>query len=82
VNGVPDGDVPGGTTRRPTPRVRTIVFGAVLLVVSVLSLVALLTDVHIDGAAVALGTLVAAGVALVAGGVASARREARAARHG
>ena len=58
-------------------RVRTVVFGLVLLAVSVTVLVATLSAVHVDVAAVALAVLIAAGAALVAGGVAAAAREAR-----
>lgn len=62
--------------RRPL-RVRTLVFGLVMLAISVVSLVALTTDVHVDSGVVGLGLLIGAGAALVAGGVAAAMREAR-----
>lgn len=58
-------------------RVRTVTFGLVMLAISVISLVALLTDVRIDGGVVGLGLLIGAGAALVAGGIAAAAREAR-----
>jgi hypothetical protein len=63
-------------TRRPV-RVRTTVFGLVLLAISVVSLVALLTDVRVDGGVVGLSLLIGAGIALVAGGVGAAVREAK-----
>ena len=62
--------------RRPL-RVRTVVFGLVMLTISVISLVALLTEVHVDSGVVGLGLLIGAGAALVAGGVAAAVREAK-----
>jgi hypothetical protein len=69
---------PSTLARTPrTPRVRTVTFGLVILAISVISLVALMTDVRIDGGVVGLGLLIGAGVALVAGGIAAARREAR-----
>lgn len=70
-------DAAGRTRRAPRPRVRTVVFGLVMLTISVLSLVALLTDVRVDGGVVGLGLLIGAGAALVAGGVAAAVREAK-----
>lgn len=63
-------------TRRPV-RVRTVVFGLVLLAISVVSLVALLTDVRVDGGVVGVSLLIGAGIALVTGGVAAAVREAK-----
>jgi hypothetical protein len=63
-------------TRRPV-RVRTVVFGLVLLAISVVSLVALLTDVRVDDGVVSVSLLIGAGIALVAGGVAAAVREAK-----
>jgi len=65
---------------RRSPRMRTLVLGLVLAAVSATSLVELLTDVHVDGGAVALAVIIAAGVLLVVGGVASAARDARSAR--
>lgn len=62
--------------RRPV-RVRTVVFGLVLLTISVISLISLLTDVRIDGSVVGLGMLIGAGVALLAGGMVAASREAK-----
>ncbi|HEX2805362.1 MAG TPA: hypothetical protein VHN80_04255 [Kineosporiaceae bacterium] len=58
-------------------RVRTVVFGAVMLVISIVTLVALTTGVRVDGAAIGLTLLLGAGAILVAGGAASAVREAR-----
>jgi hypothetical protein len=62
---------------RRTPRVRTVVFGLVMLAISVVSLVALMTDVQVDSGVVGLGLLIGAGAALVAGGAAAAVRESR-----
>ncbi len=62
--------------RRPV-RVRTVVFGLVMLAISALSLITLLTDVHVNATAVGLTLMIGAGAALVAGGVAAAVREAR-----
>jgi hypothetical protein len=58
-------------------RVRTVVFGAVMLVISIVTLVALTTGIRVDGAAIGLILLLGAGAILVAGGAASAVREAR-----
>jgi hypothetical protein len=58
-------------------RMRTVVFGLVLLVVSVSVLVTLLTTARVDATAVTLVILIGAGAALVAGGLAAAVREAR-----
>src|SRR5689334_16614651 len=60
---------------RRTPRMRTLVLGLVLAAVSATTLLQLLTDVNVDGGAVALGVILVAGVLLVAGGVASAARD-------
>ena len=64
----------------PAPRGvrwRTVVFGLVLLTLSGTSLLRLLTDVHVDDAAVLLTILIAAGALLLGGGVVAAVREAR-----
>jgi len=58
-------------------RMRTMVFGLVLLVISVSVLVTLLTTARVDATAVTLVILIGAGAALVAGGLAAAVREAR-----
>jgi hypothetical protein len=58
-------------------RIGTIVFGTVMLVISVVCLLALATSVNVDGSAIGLALLLGAGAALVAGGAASAVREAR-----
>jgi hypothetical protein len=58
-------------------RVRTLVFGVVMLVISIVTLVTLTTAVRVDGAAIGLTLLLGAGAILVAGGAASAVREAR-----
>jgi hypothetical protein len=71
-----DSSEPG---RRPGRgiRVRTVVFGLVLLAISASVLVALLTTARVDATAVAFVVLIGAGAALLAGGVAAAVREAR-----
>jgi hypothetical protein len=61
-------------------RMRTVVLGLVLLVVSGTSLLRLLTDVRVDDTVVLLTLLIVAGALLLGGGVASAAREARAGR--
>jgi hypothetical protein len=68
---------PGPSGGRRGVRLRTMVFGAVMLVISVVTLVALTTGVRVDGATVLLTLLLAAGAVLVAGGAASAVRESR-----
>jgi hypothetical protein len=73
-------DVPppdAGVARTSGPRMRTIVFGLVLLAISITGLVRMLTDVHVDDAAVLLTLLIVAGALLLGGGVASAVRESR-----
>ena len=49
-------------------RIRTVVFGLILLVIAGCVLVAQLTSAHLDPGAVALGLMVAAGLLLIAGG--------------
>ena len=73
------GGGPGGTgdRRRRGLRVRTVVFGLVLLAISLSVLVTLLTDVRVDATGVTFVVLIGAGAALVAGGLAAAVREAR-----
>jgi hypothetical protein len=78
----PPAYVPPQPLARRYPRMRTLVLGLVLAAVSVTTLVQLLTDVNVDGGAVALAVIIVAGVLLVAGGVASATRDARATRDG
>lgn len=63
-------------------RVRTVVFGLVMLAVAVLSLLSVLTSVRLQGGVLALGILVGAGAALVLGGLTAAVRDVRRARHG
>jgi hypothetical protein len=63
--------------RRAEIRIRTLTFGLLLLAISALCQVAVLTSLRIDPGAVGLTLLIGTGAALVAGGVASARREAR-----
>jgi hypothetical protein len=67
---------PGRRPRRGI-RVRTVVFGLILLAISASVLVALLTTARVDATAVAFVVLIGAGAALLAGGVAAAVREAR-----
>jgi hypothetical protein len=62
---------------RRYPVVGTIVFGLVMLTISVLSLVGLLTDIKVDSGLVGLGLLIGAGLVLVAGGAATAVRESK-----
>lgn len=70
---------PAGPARRG-PRMRTLVFGLVLLAVSVTTSLRLLTDVHVDDGIVVLVLLLVAGALLLGGGVIGATREARAPR--
>lgn len=62
---------------RRRPVVGTIVFGLVMLTISAVSLLGLLTDITPDVGLVGLGLLIGAGLAMVAGGLASVFREAR-----
>jgi hypothetical protein len=62
---------------RRQPRIRTVVFGLVMLAVAGTVLVGQIADISIDGGAVALVVLVLAGLALLAGGIAAAAKEAR-----
>ncbi len=59
---------------RPPFRTRTVVFGLILLVVSVCVLAGQVFGAHVNPAAVALGLMVAAGLLLIAG---SGRRQPR-----
>jgi hypothetical protein len=58
-------------------RVRTIVFGLVMLVISGTSLVSLLTGARVDAGVVVLGVLIGAGAALLIGGLSAAVRDIR-----
>jgi hypothetical protein len=69
----PERPAPAGRT----PRIRTLVFGLVMLVVAGTVLAATIADLRVDGGALVLGVLVLAGVALLAGGIAAAAKEAR-----
>ena len=70
--------IPAGAVRpRRGIRVRTLVFGLVLLAISASVLVTLMSTVQVDATAVALVVLIGAGAALIAGGLAAAVREAR-----
>jgi hypothetical protein len=73
VPDVPDVPAP----QRRAPRIRTVVFGLVMLAVACTAVVAGTTDVRVDGGAVALVVLVLAGVALLGGGIAAAAKESR-----
>jgi hypothetical protein len=74
----PSAGVPGAApAHRRTPRIRTLVFGLVMLAVAGTVMVASVADVRVDGGAVFLVVLVAAGVALLGGGIAAAAKEAR-----
>ena len=90
-NPTPDADPAPGTDAAPVAaasmgpalsegrgvRIRTIVVGLVMLTISIVTLVALTTGVRVDGSAIGLLLLLGAGAVLVAGGAASAMREAR-----
>jgi ABC-type nickel/cobalt efflux system permease component RcnA len=65
------------TRRARRVRLRTVVFGLALLAISVMAGLSIVTDVTVDGVAVALALLIGAGLALVVGGLASAVRESR-----
>lgn len=71
------GDSRARTRRWRRIRVRTVVFGLVLLAISASVLVTLLSTMRIDATAVTVVALIAAGTALLAGGLAAAVREAR-----
>jgi hypothetical protein len=58
------------------PRMRTLVFGLVLLAVSVTTSLRLLTHVHVDDGVVLLVLLLVAGALLLGGGILGAAREA------
>jgi hypothetical protein len=60
---------------------RTLVFGLVLLTVSVTTSIRLLTHVRVDYGIVLLVLLLVAGAMLLAGGVLGAAREARSPRN-
>jgi hypothetical protein len=71
------GDARAQTRHRRGIRVRTVVFGLVLLAISASVLVTLLSTMRVDATAVTVVALIAAGTALLAGGLAAAVREAR-----
>ncbi len=75
---VPYDPAPPATRR---PRMRTLVFGLVLLTVSGTATIRLLTHVHVDYGVVLLVLLLVAGALLLAGGVLGAAREARVPRN-
>jgi hypothetical protein len=57
-------------------RLRTVIFGLMLLAVSVLSVIGATTEVPLSASWVAVAILVGAGFVLVAGGLSAALREA------
>lgn len=61
------------TERKHRPRVTTIIWGAVILAVSLLVLLGQFIELSIDPVVVALGLLVGVGLALIAGGILSLR---------
>jgi len=69
--------VPVAAVERRGVRVRTVVLGVVMLVISVACLVSLLTRVHVDAGVVGLALLVGAGAALLAGGLSAAISDLR-----
>ncbi|HEY6796551.1 MAG TPA: hypothetical protein VI248_17890, partial [Kineosporiaceae bacterium] len=71
------GAAPGQAAVRRGIRVRTIVFGLVMMVISAVSLVSLLTRVRVDAGIVVLGVLIGAGAALLIGGLTAAVRDVR-----
>ncbi len=77
----PVGDTPAthasGPRRRRGVRMRTVVFGLMLLAVAVTLTWATLANAVVDAASVAIALVIGAGVLLVAGGVAAAVREAQ-----
>lgn len=68
-------DPVGASERRPV-RARTVVLGLAALAVAVSVLVGSLTDVRVNGGAVALAVLIGAGAVLLGAGVLAAVREA------
>jgi hypothetical protein len=68
---------PGPARARRGVRIRTVVFGLVMLVISVTSLVAVLTAIDVEGEVVGLGLLIGAGAALFLGGLSAAVRDVR-----
>jgi hypothetical protein len=65
---------PTGSTGSTGPRVRTLVFGFLLALLSVSVLIAETTSRRVDGAAVAIGALLGAGVLLIVGAAVAAGR--------
>lgn len=62
---------------RRTVRMRTVVFGLILGLIAIVVSLAQATRIDVDGVAVAIGALIAAGVLLVAGGLTAVARERR-----
>jgi len=63
-----------GPVRRRGVRMRTVVFGLVLLAVAGAVLMAALTEVRVDAASVVLAVMIGAGALLVVSGIRSATR--------
>jgi hypothetical protein len=80
--GAGDGGVTGPVAgealppRSRVPRVRTVVLGLVMLSIGVASLISHVTGARVAGDVLALALMVGSGVALVAGGIAAAVKEA------
>jgi len=74
-----DGETADGADgrHRRGVRIRTVVFGLVMLALSVAGLLDVLTSLRVDGAAIGLALLVGAGAALLLGGLAAALRDVR-----
>jgi len=66
-----------GERHRRGVRIRTVVFGLVMLAISVAGLLDVLTSLRVDGAVIGLALLVGAGAALLLGGLAAALRDVR-----
>ena len=62
------------TTETAPPRVGTVVWGLIVLALAALIIVAQLGIVTLNGTYVLIGLMIGAGVALVAGGLLSARK--------
>lgn len=62
---------------RPSVRIGTLVWGAVLIVIGVLLGIAKFTTIQLDARVVVIGVLLLAGLALLVGGVSSAAIKAK-----
>lgn len=61
--------------KRPSPRVGTMVWGAVVIAVAALVVIARMTSIQLDPAMTAMWILLGAGLAMVAGGAAYVLRK-------